>query len=118
MFGREGYKLSESTLNQWIMTAALVLAPLFEAMMSAVLIQRYLQADETTIRVLPEKGKDKKNLKSGTHLGYFWAYRSPELGLPIFVYQPGRGQECPKDVLESFSGVLQTDGYQAYDAVA
>lgn len=118
MFARNGYKLSESTLNQWIMTAALVLAPLFEAMMSAVLIQRYLQADETTIRVLPEKGKDKKNLKSGTHLGYFWVYRSPELNLPIFIYKRGRGQECPKDVLRSFSGVLQTDGYQAYDAVA
>jgi transposase len=118
MFAREGYKLSESTLNQMIREAALILAPLFHAMQAAVLIQRYLQADETTIRVLPERGKDKKNLKSGTYLGYFWVYRSPELGLPIFVYQPGRGQECPKDVLESFSGVLQTDGYQAYDAVA
>ena len=118
MFARNGYKLSESTLNQRIMTGAGGLIPLFDAMMSAVLIQRYLQADETTIRVLPEKGKDKKNLKSGAHLGYFWVYRSPELNLPIFIYKRGRGQECPKDVLRSFSGVLQTDGYQAYDAVA
>jgi hypothetical protein len=87
-------------------------------MKSTVLAQFYLQADETTIRVLPEKGKDKKNMKSGTHLGYLWVYRSPALNLPIFDYQPGRGQECPKAVLREFAGVLQTDGYRAYDAVA
>ncbi len=118
MFAREGYNLSESTLNQWILEAGNRLAPLYLAMKSTVLAQFYLQADETTIRVLPEKGKDKKNMKSGTHLGYFWVYRSPALNLPIFDYQPGRGQECPKAVLREFTGVLQTDGYRAYDAVA
>jgi transposase len=118
MFAREGYKLSESTLNQWIMEAGHRLTPLFLAMKTAVLSQFYLQADETTIRVLPEKGKNKQNMKSGSHLGYFWVYRSPVLNLPIFTYQPGRGQECPIDVLRHFSGVLQTDGYAAYDAVA
>ena len=118
MFAREGYKLSESTLNQWIMEVGNRLVPLYLAMKAVVLAQCYLQADETTIRVLPEKGNNKKNMKSGTHLGYFWVYRSPGLNLPIFDYQPGRGQECPKAVLRSFSGVLQTDGYKAYDAVA
>ena len=118
MFAREGYQLSESTLNQWIMGVGERLVPLYLAMKKAVLAQCYLQADETTIRVLPEKGRNKKNLKSGTHLGYFWVYRSPALNLPIFDYQPGRGQECPKAVLREFSGVLQTDGYQAYDGVA
>lgn len=63
MFAREGYNLSESTLNQWILEAGNQLAPLYLAMKSTVLAQFYLQADETTLRVLPEKGKDKKNMK-------------------------------------------------------
>ena len=35
----------------------------------------------------------------------------------MFDFRMGRGRECPKKFLEQFAGILQTDGYAAYDRV-
>jgi hypothetical protein len=35
----------------------------------------------------------------------------------VFDFQLGRGREGPKKFLNGFNGILQTDGYAAYDKV-
>ena len=35
----------------------------------------------------------------------------------LFDFQMGRGREAPKRMLRDFTGILQTDGYAAYDKV-
>jgi transposase len=47
-----------------------LLVPLYDRMVEVVKNQRYLQADETTLKVLD---KDKKG---DTHLGYLWVYHA------------------------------------------
>jgi hypothetical protein len=55
--------------------------------------------------------------KGACHLGYYWAYHAPAHGLVLFDYQKGRGQEGPGKLLVNFRGVLQSDGYQVYQAL-
>jgi transposase len=74
-----------------------------------ILKSGYLEADETTIKLLD------KNKKGKTHLGYYWVYRAPELNLVLFDYRQGRGREGPVDSLKGFTGYLQSDGYGVYD---
>ena len=116
-FAREGFDIPESTMNSWMMEGGKLLTPLYTTLKSIILARSYLQADETTIKVLPEKGKDSKNIKKGILRGHLWVYRSPELNISFFQYEPGRSHAPPKAMLENFSGLLQSDGYGVYDAV-
>jgi hypothetical protein len=76
-------------------------------MIQLLLQSDYLQADETTIKVLD---KDKNG---STHLGYYWVYRAPVSNIAVFEYQKGRGQESPLQFLKDFKGYLQCGGYEA-----
>ena len=108
-FEREGIKLPASTLTDWISATCTLLDPLYEALRKQVLSSRYLQVDETPIKVLD---KDKKGT---THRGYHWVYHAPEERLVLFDYRDGRGREGPTECLKDFQGHLQTDGYTVYE---
>ena len=107
-FGREGIKLSSSTLTDWIGGTCTLLEPLYDTLKANVLSSHYLQADETPIKVLD---KDKKGT---THRGYHWVYHAPVERLVLFDYREGRGREGPQEILKDFTGHLQTDGYAVY----
>jgi hypothetical protein len=87
------------------------LLPLGRLLQEQTLQCRYLQADETTIRVQDPR----KNGK--THTGYFWLYHNPKKRLLFFNYRPGRDRAGPSEVLKNFNGFLQTDGYRSYDEI-
>ncbi|MDJ1470322.1 IS66 family transposase [Xanthocytophaga flava] len=62
------------------------LGPLYNSLQREVLTNRYLQVEETGLRV--QDGE-----KPGAcHLGYLWAYHTPVSKLILFDYQkrPGR----------------------------
>ena len=107
-----GIKLSYSTLTDWVSDTCKLITPLFEALKTEVLKSNYLHADETPIKVLD---KDKKD---STHRGYYWVYQNSIEKIVFFDYQEGRGREGPTEILQNFSGYLQTDGYAVYDAFA
>jgi hypothetical protein len=86
------------------------LKPLYDHLWQRQLHSRYLQVDETTIKVLET---DKPN---ATHLGYYWVYNDPVANIPMFKYEKGRKSTFPSEVLETFKGYLQTDGYAGYNA--
>jgi hypothetical protein len=75
-----------------------------------LIIGGYIQADETPI---PVQTHDKSGKN---HQAYLWQYGRPG-GSVVFDFQMGRGREGPKKFLGQFKGILQTDGYVAYDKV-
>lgn len=116
IFQRAGINIPASTLSDNTAAACQALLPLYLALKRELLSNLYLQADETTIRVLKsdKKGGQKKE---GCHLGYYWALHAPADGLVLFEYQQGRNQDGPKKLLQNFTGVLQSDGYAVYQAL-
>jgi hypothetical protein len=87
-----------------------LLAPLVGAMRRNLLGASYLQADETTV---PVQMHDKRG---ADHQAYLWQYGKPG-GETVFDFQLGRGREGPRKFLGKWEGILQTDGYQAYDNI-
>ena len=108
IFKRFGIEIAASTIDSWIAYLGKLFKLLYERLAQEVKSQTYLQADETTTKVLD------KNKKGKTHLGYYWAYYAPLARAVIFDYQKGRGADAPRAFLEHYSGYLQTDGYQVY----
>ena len=109
IFKRAGISLHYNTVLDWTNNGLDMLQPLYDHLRRKILSSRYLQADETGMRVL---GSEKNG---STHQGYLWAYRDVISNLVLFEYQRGRNKEGPAKMLKDFKGYLQTDGYAAYD---
>jgi transposase len=108
-FKRQDIEIAESTISGWFTASCRLLEPLYERLVNRVRGSSYLMADETPI---PVQTKDKPG---STHKGYHWVYYAPLEKLVCFDYRKGRGRDGPEEFLESFRGMLQTDGYCAYD---
>ena len=109
MLGRQGVKIPESTMGEWVKVAIERLEVLYAAYKHLLLKSSYLQMDETRLKVLEESQKGK------AHLGYIWAIYDPVNKLPFYTYLPGRSHHGPKKLLEPFAGYLQSDGYSVYE---
>jgi transposase len=109
IFERQGVKIADSTLVDWLKASADLLVPLHEALERLILQSRYLQMDETRIQVLDSE------LKGKSHRGYFWVCYAPVQKLALFQYDPRRSANLPDRLLDGFEGSLQTDGYAVYE---
>ena len=105
-----GIELSRNTLCGWVMRVGELLQPIAGAMAQELLASPYLQADETPVDV------QLKDSKGRNHQAYLWQYSTPG-GAVVFDFQLGRSREGPKRFLGKYEGILQTDGYAAYDRV-
>jgi transposase len=105
-----GVEISRATLDGWVMRVGGLLIPMAAAMRRELVGGSYIQADETTVDVQMHDGKGKN------HQGYLWQYGRPGGGV-VFDFRLGRGRAGPKEFLGPFEGILQTDGYVAYDGV-
>lgn len=103
--------IPSSTLNDWFAATCTLLDPLYNQLKQKVLATDYLQADESPIKVLDNDKKGK------THQGYMWVYHNPLVKTVLFNYRKGRGKHGPKEILATFEGVLQCDGYTVYDKI-
>jgi transposase len=111
MIEREaGVEISRATLDGWVMRVGELLQPVTEAMRTSLLSASYLQADETIVPVQMHDGR------GSDHPAYLWQYGTPG-GETVFDFQLGRGRDGPAKFLKGWNGILQTDGYQAYDQV-
>lgn len=108
IFERYGITIPTSTLESWIRICSRTLRLLYAVQKETVLVQDYLQVDESPIRVLDN---DKKG---ATHLGYMWVYHAVLSKMVYFEYRKGRSGEFPQENLSKFKGYLQTDGYSGY----
>jgi transposase len=105
-----GVEISRATMDGWVMRVGELLIPISETMRGELLGGSYIQADETTVDVQMHDGRGQN------HQAYLWQYGRPGGGV-VFDFQLGRGRDGPKKFLGQFEGILQTDGYGAYDHV-
>lgn len=97
--------ISDKTLSNWVMACGDVLRTVYDAMW-LILQNRYLQVDETPVKVQETNKK-----------GYIWAYFAPNLGkgLVAFKFSLTREGKNVSSQLKTFNGLLQTDGYSGYE---
>jgi transposase len=105
-----GVEISRATMDGWVMRVGELLIPIAEAVRRELLGGGYIQADETTVDVQMHDGRGQN------HQAYLWQYGTPGGGA-VFDFRLGRGRDGPKKFLEQFEGILQTDGYAAYDHI-
>jgi len=110
---RIGVDLPRATLANWMIQAGTLIQPVINLLRDRLLAYDILQMDETPVQVLKEPGKTAQS-KS-----YLWLQRGgpPEQPVVLYDYDPGRDAEVPKRLLAGFTGYLQTDGYDGYNAV-
>jgi transposase len=118
IYARQGIELDRSTLADWVGRAAAELRPLHERLFEHLKRSPKLFMDETRAPVL-DPGRQR------TKSGYLWAvarddrpWGSPDPPAVAYLYAPGRGAEHAIRSLAGFSGLLQVDGYAAYQALA
>ncbi len=108
--GDAGLEIGRATLDGWVMRVGELLLPVVGAMGQDLLRESYLPADETIVPVqMHDKG-------GADHQAYLWQYGKPG-GETVFDFRMGPGREGPQKFLGQWEGILQTDGYQAYDGV-
>jgi transposase len=113
-FERLGIPLGRATMSIWmIRLGASLIVPLINLMNELLLSEPVVHCDETRLQVL-------KSDKAPTADHWIWvrAAGPPGRRLVLFDYDPSRGGAVPVRLLDSFRGVLVTDGYVAYDDAA
>ena len=107
---RHGIKITRATLCNWAELGATTLQPLYNLIAGDIRKSKRLNIDESPVDYLdPGTGS--------TSQGYFWVYRSQSAGV-LYDWQLGRSHTCLDNILtnddETFSGIVQCDGYIAY----
>jgi len=105
-----GVEIGRATLDGWVMRVGELLLPVVGAMRRDLLTATYIQADETPVPVQMHDGRGEN------HQAYLWQYGKPG-GETVFDFCLGRGREGPRKFLGEWEGILQTDGYAAYDDI-
>jgi len=105
-----GLQISRATLDGWVMRVGELLVPIVTGMGRELVKGSYIQADETPVDV------QMHDRRGRNHQAYLWQYSRPG-GSAVFDFRLGRGRAGPKEFLGRFEGILQTDGYIAYDQV-
>ena len=104
--------IDKKNMHNWIHRSAEALMPLYHLLEKDLLSSPYLQGDESTLKVL---SSDKPG---ASHTGYMWLIHNPEDRTTLFHYDPTRQHRVAHDLFGNYSGILQTDGYEAYESVA
>jgi transposase len=105
-----GIEISRATMDGWVMQVGQVLLPMVVVMGRELLDGTYIQADETPVDVQMHDGRGQN------HQAYLWQYGRPG-GSVVFDFRMGRGRDGPRQFLGQYEGILQTDGYVAYERV-
>ena len=103
-------EISRNTLCDAAMRVGSLLRLVRDAMKAELFAGGYIQADETPIGVQDESGS------GHNHQAYAWEYSRPG-GNVVFDFRMSRAREGPRDFLGSYEGILQYDGYAAYEKV-
>lgn len=101
---RAGIPISRSTLNHLLLSAADILAPLWQVALGEMRCDPHVQADETSMR-----------LQTRVERAFVWTFLSKIH--TVYVFSPSRSGDTPKDVLGGTKGSLTVDGYTGYNVV-
>ena len=105
-----GASITRQTLSEAVKRFAQWFEPVYNRLNEVALSHRYLQIDETFIRYINGPNK-------GSGMGYYWAIHKPG-GETVLKWIPNRKHENVNSLLQGFTGLLQSDGYEAYENYA
>lgn len=110
MWERSGVDLDCTTMGRWVMSCGDLLMPLVDLMTQDIVASGSVQADETGVQVLNEKGRKNKS-KS-----FMWVFKTAghKNSKIVYLYSPSRSSEVISSILNGFEGYLQSDGYTGY----
>ncbi len=115
IYARDKVELDRSLMAQWMGKLGFELGPLANYVLSRIKQGERIFADETTLPTLaPGSGKVKT--------AWLWAYARDDRpfggsGPPMVAYrfEDSRSGDCVARHLEGYRGILQVDGYAAYN---
>jgi transposase len=112
IFSRHGIELPRATLSRWVVDLGKRCQAIVEGIHAHIRAGPMIGMDETPVQVLKEENR------ADTSLSYMWVARggTPGKTAIAFSYHPTRSASVPKEYLSSYTGILQSDGYEAYDA--
>ena len=118
IYARDQVELERSLMAQWMGKVGFELQPLADYVLERIKQGERIFADETTLPTLaPGSGKTLK--------AWLWAYARDDrpfggAGPPMVAYrfEDSRSSNCVARHLAGFSGLLQVDGYAAYNRLA
>lgn len=113
IFSRQGIEISRVDMANWTIAVAAACAHVLEAMVDEVRAGPVIGADESVLQVLKETGR---SADSESRMWVFRGGRDADRPVVWFRYEPTRSSAVVLDALQSFKGILQTDGYGAYMA--
>jgi transposase len=113
-FDRLGVPLGRATMAGWeIQLGTVHVVPLVNLLNDHMLHSPLIHCDETRLQVL-------RSDKPPTADHWMWvrAAGPPGKRIVLFDYDESRGGAVPLRLLEGYSGILLTDGYEPYETVA
>lgn len=113
MFARHGLEISRQDMANWSMAIAKKLEALEELLRKELLASPYLHCDETFFQVMDEPGR------SNSTQSYMWVMTGGigDRRVVLYQYSRTRSSSFVSTFLDSYSGFLQTDGYDGYNAI-
>jgi len=112
MAERWGARIPRQSLCDWVALAARGLEPIYRLMREDLLQGGYVQADETPVRC-----HDPDEKRGGTTQGWLWVISRPGADV-VFDWRLSRRHGELTTLLQGYRGILQSDGYEAYPALA
>jgi transposase len=105
-----GLPVTRATLSNWAVKTAFKCKVLYELLKDYIKSFRFINADETRVQVLKEKGRRAQSLS------WMWVFLGgpPGKKAVIFQYNTTRSSAVPKKFLNDYTGWLQTDDYSGY----
>jgi len=110
---RIGVHISRQTMANWVIYVATHwLTAIYDLLRAELLRNEILHADETTLQVIKEKGRQ------SSQQSYMWMYhtgRDAEKQVALFEYQQTREAKHPQTFLAGYAGFLHVDAYAGYN---
>ncbi len=102
--------ISRATLTNLVHRSIELLVPIYEAQYSSILESDIVCLDETPV-------KASRKVKGKMNTSYYWPLFGDKDEI-CFAWRESRAHSHVEGLLEGFSGILLTDGYQAYENYA
>ena len=111
ILSRSGIEVTRRTMCSWAMKVGEAVIPLLNLLADAIREGPVIGADETTLQVLEEPGRDARS-KS-----YMWVFLGGNEGrrAVLYQYRPTRSGTVAVEFVQGYQGAVQCDGFDGYD---
>ena len=110
-YERQGVFLPRSTLCDWLLACGRLLQPLYDILVTQMLLSRVVHTDDTPLKLQDVK----------THLlstARMWCYLGDAVHpFNVFDFTLNRKRDGPQQMLINYSGYLQADAFASYDGL-